>query len=60
MRLVSEKRKPEQQIERREVQCPLCGNRFEVAEGEACRYCPKLFRSCGMVACPRCSHEFPR
>ncbi|RJQ50992.1 MAG: hypothetical protein C4521_12935 [Actinobacteria bacterium] len=42
------------------VQCPLCGNRFEPVEAEACKYCPKLFKSCGMLACPNCSHEFPR
>lgn len=42
------------------VQCPLCGNRFEAAANEACQYCPKFFRTCGMVMCPRCSHEFPR
>lgn len=41
------------------VQCPLCGNRFEQRESAACAYCPRLFRSCGMVVCPRCSHEFP-
>ena len=42
----------------REVQCPLCGNRFDPAESEACAHCPRLFKSCGMVVCPRCSHEF--
>ena len=42
------------------VQCPLCGFRFEEQEGPACAYCPAAFRRCGMVACPRCSHEFPR
>ncbi len=42
------------------VQCPLCGNRFPEAEGEACKYCPKPFKSCRMVMCPNCSHEFPR
>ena len=41
------------------VQCPLCGTRFDRAQSPACAYCPKLFRSCGMVVCPRCSHEFP-
>ena len=44
----------------REVQCPLCGNRFRLSEGPACQYCRKLFRGCGMVSCPRCGHEFPR
>ncbi|MGO9410186.1 MAG: hypothetical protein ACLQCB_05465 [Spirochaetia bacterium] len=42
------------------VQCPLCGNRFDPAQSQACAHCPKLFRSCGMVVCPRCSHEFVR
>jgi hypothetical protein len=41
-----------------QVQCPLCGNRFDPSESQACAHCPKLFRSCGMVVCPRCSHEF--
>ncbi len=43
-----------------EVQCPLCGCRFEPGENPACAYCPKVFRSCGLVMCPNCSHEFPR
>jgi DNA-directed RNA polymerase subunit RPC12/RpoP len=42
------------------VRCPLCGNRFDEGEGPACVYCPRPFRSCDMVACPRCGHEFPR
>jgi len=42
------------------AQCPLCGNRFEIAEAAACAHCPKLFKSCGLVMCPRCTHEFPR
>ncbi len=44
----------------REVQCPLCGNKFKIIESPACQYCPMIFRSCGMVSCPRCGHEFPR
>lgn|GEM_PF-2708053 len=43
-----------------QVQCPLCGNRFNPDESQACASCPRLFRSCGMVVCPRCSHEFYR
>jgi len=43
---------------RRQAQCPLCGNRFDPAESVACAHCPRMFRSCGMVVCPRCSHEF--
>jgi len=42
----------------RQVPCPLCGNRFDPMEGRACAACPRLFRSCGMVVCPRCGHEF--
>jgi hypothetical protein len=41
------------------VQCPLCGNRFDANQAEACSSCPALLRGCGMVACPRCGHEFP-
>ncbi|HVO38233.1 MAG TPA: hypothetical protein VMV03_04310 [Spirochaetia bacterium] len=41
------------------VQCPLCGARFDRAQSMACAHCPRPFRSCGMVVCPRCSHEFP-
>ena len=41
------------------LQCPLCGSHFSEDQGVACKYC-RLFRSCGMVACPRCGHEFPR
>ena len=44
----------------REAQCPLCRNRFDPAQSAACAHCPRMFRSCGMVVCPRCSHEFPR
>lgn len=43
----------------RAVQCPLCGARFDRGQSEACAHCPKLLRSCGMVACPQCFHEFP-
>jgi len=43
-----------------DVQCPLCGNRFDAAQNLGCARCPRLFRGCGMVACPRCSHEFVR
>lgn len=44
----------------REVQCPLCGHRFEPGQNLACEHCPKLFHTCGLVMCPNCSHEFPR
>lgn len=45
---------------RPEAQCPLCGCRFEPGENPACAQCSKLFRSCGLVMCPNCGHEFPR
>jgi len=41
------------------IRCPLCGSRFNEGEGSACIYCRRR-AGCGMVACPRCGHEFPR
>ena len=41
-----------------DLQCPLCGARFQHAE-QACRTCP-LAPGCDVLQCPYCHYAFPR
>jgi hypothetical protein len=43
----------------KEVQCPLCGLRFNPEKVEKCKACPKFF-GCKLLMCPNCYHEFPK
>jgi hypothetical protein len=43
----------------RTVQGPLCGNRLDPAESQACPL-PEAFPHLDMVVCLRSSHEFVR
>lgn len=40
-----------------DLQCPLCGKRFQSGEALACTSCGLATR-CGLVMCPNCSYEF--
>ena len=40
-----------------DLQCPLCGTRFQKGEALACTSC-ELAARCGLVMCPNCSYEF--
>ncbi|MFH1843075.1 MAG: hypothetical protein ABIF77_07680 [bacterium] len=42
---------------RTELQCPLCGYRFDPARERHCSACP-LHSGCGIVCCPHCSYGF--
>ena len=42
------------------IQCPLCGNKFDEEDAvEACATCPFNKKSCGNIKCPNCGYDFP-
>ncbi len=42
------------------VQCPKCGFRFSKSYSRitSCKGCPQSAGQCGLIRCPKCSHEF--
>ncbi|MFW6282170.1 MAG: hypothetical protein ACOC1O_05200 [bacterium] len=46
--------------EEKEINCPLCGYKFNKSESEnSCVSCPLHNKSCGNVKCPNCGYDFP-
>ena len=41
-----------------QMQCPLCGARFNPADAASCASCP-MSNSCSVLCCPRCKYSFP-
>ncbi len=40
------------------VQCPICGNKFDSNDNDRCLECPSFMR-CSLALCPKCGYEFP-
>ena len=56
---MTESQDPTKSTEPKEIQCPICGNKFRIGLKTACQHCVLHHSNCGFEKCPNCGFDVP-